>query len=112
MTAHLFVLVREEQSVGQPELGAVLEALTAAARDHDRIRQAIIRHEAQGHSSFSPLRCCSDYSRVLRRRAQEIGHFVPVQGIGNNLLDNHELSEAEETSRSDSGTRPGKTGAA
>ena len=65
MTAHVSMLIQKEQSVGQPEQGVVLEALTAAAREHDHIRQAIIHHEAEVHSRISPLRCCSDSSPLL-----------------------------------------------
>ena len=70
MTAHVSRLQQEEQSIGRSEQGAALEALTAAARDHDRAKQAIIRHEAQAHSRISPLRCCTDSPPLLAEQWQ------------------------------------------
>ena len=70
MTAHVSMLVQEEQSMGQPERGAVLEALTAAAGEQERLKDAIIRHEARVHSRISPLGCCSDSSPLLAERRQ------------------------------------------
>ena len=71
MTAHVSMLTHEEQSVGHPERGVVLEALTAAAGEQERIKDAIIRHEARVHSRISPLRrCSSDSSPLLAEQRQ------------------------------------------
>ena len=70
MTAHVSMLQQEEQSIGS-ERGPVLAALTAAARDHDRAKQAIIGHEAQAHTRISPLRCCTDSSPLLAEQWQQ-----------------------------------------
>jgi hypothetical protein len=55
MTAHVSLLGAEKLAFGGPEWTTVADALTAAAAEQDRVRRAIVLHEAQVHHRACPL---------------------------------------------------------
>ena len=55
MTAHVSLVGAEKLAFGGPEWTTVVDALTAAAAEQDRIRRAIVRHESQVHHRDCPL---------------------------------------------------------
>ena len=55
MTAHVSLLGAEKVSFGGPEWTTVADAFTAAAGEQDRVRRAIVQHEAQVHHRACPL---------------------------------------------------------
>ena len=68
MTAHVSLLAREELALGGPEWTTVADALTAAASEQDRIRRAIVLHEAQVHDRACPLATSASVGRGHDKR--------------------------------------------